>query len=142
MLKVLSNDLWAVIAIKSKKVVTRRAAIAYVGNFPPITFKNGDVLVVDASDESIKTGRTSAKTLSAFHKAGVELWSRAKLHAKVMLLDDWAVIGSANASQQSKTTYTEAAIITDRPDVASQVEQFIDGLAPTQRQHEHRTSIY
>ena len=75
MLRVESKDLWTIIATKSEKAATRRAAIAYVGNSPPIAFKNGDVHVVDASDESIKTGRTSAKAPHTFHKAGVELWS-------------------------------------------------------------------
>ncbi len=128
MLRVLSKGLWSVIASKSKSAGTRRAAIAYLGESPPIKFGSGDLLIVDASDASIKAGRTSAKVLRTFHKAGVDLWSHSNLHAKVMLLDDWAVVGSANASRQSKNTYVEAAVVTDRPDIASQVERFISEL--------------
>ena len=108
----------------------RRAAIAYVGKSPPIRFGEGDLLVVDASDASIKAGRTSAKILGAFHKARAELYSHSNLHAKVILLDDWAVVGSANASQN---TYIEAALITDRADIAGQVERLIAELAKAGR---------
>lgn len=82
-------------------------------------------LVVDASDASIKAGRTSARTLQSLLKEGAALYNRADLHAKVLLLDDWAIVGSANASGSS---YTGAAIITDRTDVAGQVERFITAL--------------
>lgn len=129
MLKVLSKGLWPAIAAKSLKASTRRAAIAYVSERPPISFDQGDVLIVDASDAAIRSGRTSARTLQSFHEAGAELWSHAQLHAKLLLLDDWTIIGSANASENSKTRYTEAALITDRPDIASQAEQFVSGLA-------------
>ena len=107
----------------------RRAAIAYVSDSPPIIFGKGDLLVVDASDSSIKSGRTSARALAAFHKAGAELFSHPHLHAKLMLLDDWAVVGSANASRHSEIVYIEAAVITDRPDIAGQVERLISELA-------------
>lgn len=125
MLRVVSKGLWAVIARKSHEAGSRRAAIAYLGESPPIRFGTDDVLIVDASDASIKTGRTSAKVLQRFQKAGAQLWSHPNLHAKVMLIDDWAVVGSANASSQSQNAYVEAAVITDRPDIASQVERFI-----------------
>ncbi len=62
-------------------------------------------------------------------RAGAKLYSRENLHAKVMLLDDWPVVGSANASNASVNTYVEAILITDRVDVAGQVEQLIDSLA-------------
>jgi len=128
-LKVVSNRLWNVIGAKSRVASMRRAAIAYVGESPPIIFGKGDLLVVDASDSSIKSGRTSARALAAFHKAGAELFSYPHLHAKVMLLDDWAVVGSANASRPSEIVYLEAAVITDRPDITGQVERLISELA-------------
>ena len=107
----------------------RRAAIAYVGDSPPMIFGKGDLLVVDASDSSIKSGRTSAKVLAAFYEAGAELFSNPHLHAKAMVLDDWAVVGSANASRHSENVYIEAAVITNRPDIAGQVERLISELA-------------
>lgn len=125
MLKVLSRGLWSVITSKSKSAGTRHAAIAYLGDSPPISFGSGDVLIVDASDASIKSGRTSAKELQKFHKAGADLWSHQNLHAKVMLLDDWAIVGSANASRNSQNAHVEAAVVTDRPDIASQLQRFI-----------------
>lgn len=126
MLRVVSSGLWRIVGSKARHASVRRAAIAYVGKSPPIRFGEGDLLVVDASDASIKAGRTSAKVLRAFQEAGAELYSQPNLHAKVMLLDDWVVVGSANASQNS---YIEAALITDRIDIAGQVERLIDDLA-------------
>ena len=128
-LKVVSNRLWSVVGAKSRAASMRRAAIAYVGDSPPMIFGKGDLLVVDASDSSIKSGRTSARVLAAFYKAGAELFSNPHLHAKVMVLDDWAVVGSANASRHSEIVYIEAAVITDRPDITGQVERLISELA-------------
>jgi|SRR5579863_10458700 len=113
MLKVVSAGLWKAIAVKGKRAATRRAAIAYVGDSPPLTFGDGDILIVDASDPSIASGRTSAKALKRFQRAGAELFSHRNLHAKVMLLDDWVVIGSANDSQHSARAYVEAALVSD-----------------------------
>ena len=128
MLKILSDDLWKTLARKSKNASRRKAAIAYLGESPPITFDREDTLIVDASDASIKCGRTSAKTLSRFHGSGTRLYSLSNLHAKFLLIDDWAVIGSANASVHSANVYIEAAVITDRPEVAGQLEQLLSRL--------------
>ncbi len=129
MLQVVSDGMWKPVIAKAKQARTRRAAIAYVGDDPPIAFGEGDLLVVDASDASIRCGRTSAATLTIFHEAGAQLFSLPSLHAKVMLLDDWAVVGSANDSRQSVTAYAEAAILSDRPDVAGQLERVIGDFA-------------
>jgi hypothetical protein len=135
MLRVVSKGLWPTLAAKARRAAVKRAAIAYVGTNPPIRFGKGDTLIVDASDASIKAGRTSARALQSFLKQGAALYNRGDLHAKVMLLDDWAIVGSANASG---SRYTEAAIITDRTDVAGQVERFITALCvPGSRLERH-----
>ncbi len=49
------------------------------------------------------------------------------LHAKVIATSRRAVIGSANASENS-TLADDAVIITDDPEIVADVRQFIDSL--------------
>lgn len=131
MLKVVSANLWSTLSLKAAKSKSRRAAIAYVTNAKLLPLQSGDVLVTDASDAAIAGGCTSAAVLAKYFDLGVELFSLESLHAKVAIFDDWAVIGSANASQHSATYYIEAAVITDRPDLVGQAEKFVSSLAST-----------
>jgi phosphatidylserine/phosphatidylglycerophosphate/cardiolipin synthase-like enzyme len=115
MLKIISANLWDTIQKKAKRSEYRRAAIAYVTDPTLLPLRNGDLLVTDASDASIPSGRTSAITLEKYFKAEVELFNLPDLHAKVLVLDDWAVVGSANASHQSAAVYFEAAMLSEDP---------------------------
>ncbi len=108
---------------------SKRVAIAYVTDAELLPLQSGDVLVTDASDAAIAGSRTSAAVLAKYLELGVELFSLDNLHAKVAVLDDWAVIGSANASQNSATYYVEAAVVTDRPDLVGQADKFVLSLA-------------
>ena len=49
------------------------------------------------------------------------------LHAKVIVTNTRAVIGSANASENS-TLADDAVVITDDPDIIASVRKFIDSL--------------
>jgi hypothetical protein len=129
MLEVVSENLWARIRKKAKHARQRKGAIAYVTDSSLLPLRGGDVLVTDASDASIAGGQTSAIALNQYFKAGVCLFSLPALHAKVVVLDDWAVIGSANASQHSAFVYFEAAVLTDRPDAVGQTDKLIQSFA-------------
>jgi hypothetical protein len=129
MLKLLSADLWTTIGQKALKAKRRLAAIAYVTDPRLLPLGAGDVLVVDASDASIAAGRTSAKVLAGYFRAGASLFNVPNLHAKVLVLDDCAVIGSANASRRSTEYYVEASVISDRPELVGQAEKLIGSLA-------------
>lgn len=59
--------------------------------------------------------------------APVRVLSSPNLHAKVIVTDRRAVIGSANASQNS-TVVDEAVIITDDPDLLAAAGKFIDDI--------------
>lgn len=85
--------------------------------------------MVDASDASIAAGRTSAEVLAGYLAAGAALFNVPNLHAKVLVLDDCTVIGSANASLRSSHYYVEASVISDRPELIGQAEQLIGSLA-------------
>lgn len=127
MTALLSHDLWTELAKLAGKHRHMAAAIAYVTT-PHLRFKRGDLLICDASDESIQSGKTSAETLSALAERGVQLYSATNLHAKCFVIDGAASIGSANMSVQAGSTNIEAMLLTRDIQVVSLVTGFIAQL--------------
>jgi len=111
----------------------RKGAIAYVTR-DLVGFRKGDTLVVDASAVAIKSGETNALLLRKLHKKGVQLYDCANLHAKILLLDDTAIISSGNMSSSSENRMVEAALISDHGSVvagvASLIEQLVEQSSP------------
>lgn len=105
----------------------RHCAVAYLSN-PALRFSEGDVLIVDASDEAIKGGQTSAAALRAAFGSGADVYSWPGLHAKVYVLGAEVFVGSANASQNSKGLM-EAVVRTNDLGVVAQAIAFVDALA-------------
>jgi len=128
MQKIISNNLWGEIQRLALKSKTKRAAIAYVTTDKYLKFGKGDVLVVDASDAAIACGETSAAVLKQAYKRGAELYSSDRLHAKFILLDHVAVVGSANLSSSSANQLLEVAAVTDSPPIMSGLSVVIDQL--------------
>jgi hypothetical protein len=127
MQRVLSSDLWKTVQAQARKARCRKAAIAYV-TLPLIRFRKGDVLVMDASAHAISCGETDAKLLRTLQKKGVSLYHCAGLHAKVLLLDDVAVISSGNMSNSSANCLVEAGMITDHSSTVAGIASFIEQL--------------
>jgi hypothetical protein len=84
----------------------------------------GDVLVVNASKASLRAHATSP---AHYVNKGVRVLSTPTLHAKVIATSTRAVIGSANASENS-TLSEDAVVITDDPEIIAGVRKFIDNL--------------
>jgi hypothetical protein len=107
----------------------RYAAIGYLGQDAPelLPLRAGDLLVVNASKAAIRAHATSPAALTYYVERGVRVLSSPTLHAKVIVTNRWAVIGSANASENS-TLADDAVIITDDPDIIASVRTFIDSL--------------
>jgi len=127
MQKVLSSDLWKAVKVQARKAQQRKAAIAYVTQ-DLLGFRKGDALLMDASKFAIGNGETDAKLLRTLHQQGVRLYHCGSLHAKVILLDDVAVIGSANLSRSSAENLVEAGLMTDHSSTVSGVASFIEQL--------------
>lgn len=127
--RLVSYKLWDEIEAIAKQSTTKLAAIAYVSNDQKVLFGKNDVLIVDASDPAIMSSQTSVSVLKAALKRGADLYSCSGLHAKLMVLDQTAIIGSANMSKSSQTGLIEAALITDDPDIVSDTVRFITLLA-------------
>lgn len=129
MISVKSSDLWSELEKLFKTARNIKAAIAYVSDDSCISFKKGDVLVVDASDVSISGARTSARVLKAAYERDVKIYSCDTLHGKVIVFDQKAYIGSANISKNSKERLDEIGVISDHPNVMSGAVQIINDLA-------------
>lgn len=126
--KLISSELWTEINRLAKKSKVKLVAVAYVTSDNIIRFKEGDLFIVDASDQAIRSGQTSAPLLKRAFEGGVDLYSCPNLHAKVMLLDGVAVVGSANISQSSERSLIEVALLTDNPAVVSATRNFLQKL--------------
>ena len=69
------------------------AAVAFFSNSNLVGFRKGDVLIVDASDDCIKSNATTAKALAAVMRRGASVFSLPNLHAKVFVFDQWRSSG-------------------------------------------------
>jgi phosphatidylserine/phosphatidylglycerophosphate/cardiolipin synthase-like enzyme len=69
---------------------------------PHLRFREGDLLICDASDVAITGGLTSVSLLRSFVNQGAQVYSYDGLHSKVAVIDDLALIGSANLSKLSR----------------------------------------
>ena len=127
MTKLLSHNLWTELSTLAGNHNHLAAAVAYVTT-QHLAFKAGDVLICDASDRRIRDGSTSAKTLEALARAGVELYSVADLHAKCFVVDGAAAIGSANMSERAGHDSVEAMLLTRDVQIVSLVTGFISQL--------------
>lgn len=107
----------------------RHAAIAYLGQDAPalLPLRAGDLLVVNASKAAIRAHATSPAALAYYLSKGVRVLSSPTLHAKVIVTSRRAVVGSANASENSAFA-DDAVIITDDPEVIDSVRTFIDRI--------------
>lgn len=126
--ELLSEGLWPKLVELRKKGDIVRAAIAYY-SFDHLKLRKGDWLVVNASTEAVSCGATSGPLLLRLVKAGVKLYNQESLHAKVISVGEYAVVGSANSSRNSMEHLTEAAILSKSLRTRSLVASFIDSAA-------------
>lgn len=107
-----------------------QAAIAYVGKEAPrlLPLKTGDVLIVNASERSLRSGATNPYVLEEFMGAGVEVHNAHALHAKVITTDTHTIVGSANASENSSIRCQEAFMVSSTVKMRHQVRDFVDTL--------------
>jgi hypothetical protein len=119
--------LWQIIETHATKADKKLAAVAYVTSNDKVGFGKGDTLITDASDKAVADGQTSAKILARAKERGADLYSCDGLHAKVIVLGGWAVIGSANLSHRSESL-VEAAWVTNDLEAVNQVTSWINEL--------------
>ena len=128
MLRLLSTNLWPLIAKLARMPARKQAAIAYVSSDRHPKFGQGDVLVTDATDGANEAGQTSAIVLSKAASRGARLYSLGGLHAKVICIGRYVVAGSANASAASADTLVEAAVVSDNPSLLAEARSLVEQL--------------
>jgi hypothetical protein len=87
------------------------------------------MLIVNASEAAIASGETNAELLRTLYKKGVQICDCVALHAKVVLLDDLAIVSSGNMSNSSANGLVEAAVMTDHRTTVSGVASFLEQLS-------------
>lgn len=110
----------------------RYAAVPYLGHLAPelLPLRSGDLLIVNASTAAIRAHATSPAVLAHYLSKGVRILSSSTLHAKVIVTNQRAVIGSPNASENSTFTH-EAVVISDDPQVVADSRAFINNIHET-----------
>jgi len=130
---ILTGNIWKQVAALAKASARRLAAVAYVSSQKYVTFRGGDVVVCDASDETVRSGGTAARVIDALSRRGVEIYSRSNLHSKVVVFGKHALIGSCNLSNASEQQLTELALLSDRRQIVSQATAFVHSLMRSSR---------
>jgi hypothetical protein len=126
----INDDLWQTLSEMIKSAHQVDAAVAYFGTGGAKLFplRRGHCLIVDMSPASVKAGTTNPYEIAKLMRRGVKVFSRRGLHAKVVVADNQALIGSANISRNSRDSLDEAAVLTKEPSVIRRAHEFLERI--------------
>ncbi len=126
-------QVWQEITKRVRQAKRVHAAVAYVGEAGSrlLPLRRGDQLVVDLSLPSVRAGVTNPFVIERFMRKGVIVASRPGLHAKIVVADGTAIVGSANVSARSATTLDEAAVVTNDAGVVRSALGFVSSASVT-----------
>ncbi len=123
------SEVWEQITSISANCVLKKAAVSYVTSDSILKFSADELLVLDASVESVERGSTSASVIKRAMTRGARVVSVPDLHAKVMVFDSTAVVGSANISVRSVSTLREAVSVSSDVSYVEKASRWIEKLA-------------
>jgi hypothetical protein len=105
-------------------------AVAYFGKGGAdlLPLKRGSTLVVDASEEAVRSGQTSPEELLRLYKNGVRIHSVRGLHAKVYVIGKEVFIGSANVSHNSRDNLREVLVLSRDESLVKAAKAFVRSL--------------
>ncbi len=134
-----NEDIWKTIPEIIKTSKHTDVAVAYLGKDGSklLPLKKGDGLVVDMSIATVKAGSTNPYEIEKFIKRGVQVFSRRNLHAKIIISDKQALIGSANISKNSRDNLDETAILTNDLITIQRARNFINQICLEPVRHEY-----
>jgi phosphatidylserine/phosphatidylglycerophosphate/cardiolipin synthase-like enzyme len=127
----LTAGIWKLITAAAKTArKPSYVAVAYFGQGASklLPLRANSRLVVDASDNAVKSGQTHPADLKRLQGRGVVIYSVANLHAKIYVFDSTAFVGSANVSNNSAGTLIESMIRTTDHGIVHSAKSFVDGL--------------
>ncbi|GAA2395392.1 hypothetical protein Cme02nite_55600 [Catellatospora methionotrophica] len=130
MIQLVADDVWPGLADHLGTEARTVAAIAYVGAAAAdlLQLEPGDSVIVDGSDRVVSAGGVDPEVISTWLDQGVDVRSLPGLHAKVMLVESEppvGIVGSANASANSRNLF-EAAIVTTDNGLCDQLKEQLD----------------
>jgi hypothetical protein len=127
----LTTDIWRSLTAAAKKArKPSYVAVAYFGQGASklLPLRANSRLVVDASENAVRSGQTHPTDLKLLQKRGVIIYSAPNLHAKIYVCDEVALVGSANASNHSAGTLIESMLRTTDPGIVRSAKSFVGSL--------------
>jgi PLD-like domain len=103
-------------------------AVPYLGKGAArlLGLQKGDILICALTERNAKSGLVCPAEIEKLQRRGVAAYISDNLHAKIYLVGDRVVVGSANASQNSKEILDEAALLTNDPATVKKVRQWFE----------------
>ncbi len=129
--RLLTQDVWADLARSAARFKKPSfVAVAYFGKGGAdlLPLKRGSTLVVDASEEAVRSGQTSPEELLKLYKKGVRIHSVRGLHAKVYVIGKEVFIGSANVSRNSRDNLREVLVLSRDESLVRAAKAFVKSL--------------
>lgn len=128
---VTSEALWRQIRQVARDRGPCLVAVPYVGSNAgqQLRLRRGDTLVTRFDDATIRAGGVSPKAVGKYLRDGVAVFRADRLHAKVYVSANRAIVGSANLSESSEGYLLEAGIVTRTPRLVTQARRFVLDLA-------------
>ncbi len=126
----LQTNLWNRITPLAKHATRKYAAVAYLGTDATklLPMSQGDVLVVDLREDTVRAGQVNPFEVEEYLKREVEVYSYFNLHAKVFIFDRKAIIASANVSRHSKNSLVESGVLVTDAEVVNSARGFVMSL--------------
>lgn len=130
-IRIVTGQVWTAMQAACDRRQRKYIAVSYLGDgaVELLNLAEGDCLVTDLSDATVKAGATNPReALRALVDYGVDLYSVENLHAKAIVCESTVIIGSANASRHSERDLLEACAVITEPKTAKRVEKWIRAL--------------
>lgn len=127
---VCGEDLWEEIRTLARQSRSLLAAVAFVGRNPDKLFRwpRGASLIADLSEARVREGTSSARGALKLVRRVVSVYSYPDLHAKVLVFDRRAVVGSMNLSGESQDRLEEAAVVLSGHEEVASVQRYVRSL--------------
>lgn len=125
-----AHGVWSRLTTLARGRNRASAAVPYFGSGANdlLPLRKGSTLVVRFDREAVRCGQVNPKEIIRAIKTGVEVHACANLHAKVFVLGDTAIVGSANVSTSSAKSLIEACVEIKNRSFAAKCRKFIDSL--------------
>lgn len=133
--ELVTSNIWRLITKTVKSHASKSmVAVAYFGQNAAsmLPLKKGSTLLVDASEKAIKSGQTCPAELLKLYYKGVKVYSLENLHAKIYVVGNTLLIGSANVSGNSSIRLQEAIIKTNDRQAVNDAKAFIESFCSRQ----------